>query len=399
MYAHEKLQETGEEQAYRDQHLKFFMGWVEEAEPKLKGVEQIIWWDRMEKDHNNIRSALEWSLSGGDVQMGLRLAGALMWFWKPRGYWREALQWLKDALARPASQPRTTARAKAMVVAGYMAQEMGTTDPIDAWFEESLEIFRENKENWWITFVLLCMGWHRIFLNKAISARDLFEEAVSFARRANDPWILGYALRSLGAMMERVDYEAARPILEESLLHTRLSGDRWTLGDVLKQLGTVAWGLGDYTQLLSLGEESLKLFREIGDQWMEAEGLMLPAAALLGQGDTPQARKLFEESLRLANSTGFILEIGHDLAWLGCVAEVEGQPRRAAMLLSASELVLNSVGTSSAAWPWAHSSFQQSRMRAKAQLGDIEFDRALVEGRAMPLKAAVRYALEEASDG
>ena len=395
LYARERLRESGEEGCIQDRHLKFFMVWAEEVEPKLRGPKQITWWDRMEMEHNNIRSALEWSLSGGDVQSGLRLAGAAFWFWKQRSYWREGLKWLKDTLAKTPTQQRTSVRAKALVVAGFMAQEMYTSDPVEAWYQEGLGILREVGDKWWISYALLVMGWQRILMNEAASAKALFEESVAFARGAQDAWILGYALRGLGAVTERFDYAASRPILEESLIHTRITGDHYALGDALKQLGTVAWGQGDYTRLESLGKESLKLFREIGYKEMETESLLLLAEAILGQGDAQHARKLFEESLTIAESVGYISLVGEVLALLGCVAELEGQPRRSATLLAAGESTLNSIGTTIATWPWAFSSYQQCMAKVKKQLGETELSQALAEGQAITMKQAVKYALEK----
>ena len=81
LYAAEKLQESGEQDWLRDRHLQHFTEWAEQAEPKLRGPEQMVWWDRMETEHDNIRLALNWSLSGGEAQIGLRLAIAIHWFW------------------------------------------------------------------------------------------------------------------------------------------------------------------------------------------------------------------------------------------------------------------------------------------------------------------------------
>jgi len=128
---------------------------------------------------------------------------------------------------------------------------------------------------------------------------------------------------------------------------------------------------------------------------METESLLLLAEAILGQGDAQHARKLFEESLTIAESVGYISLVGEVLALLGCVAELEGQPRRSAMLLAAGESTLNSIGTTIATWPWAFSSYQQCMAKVKKQLGETELSQALAEGQAMTMKQAVKYALEK----
>ena len=44
------------------QHLEFFVKLVQEAEPKLRGPEEVVWLNRLEHDLDNLRGALEWSL-------------------------------------------------------------------------------------------------------------------------------------------------------------------------------------------------------------------------------------------------------------------------------------------------------------------------------------------------
>ena len=106
-YGCERLKESGEESQVRDRHLGFFIVWMEGMEPKLRTAEQNVWLGQIETDHDNIRTALEWSLRGGDAYSGLRLAVAAEWFWSFRCYWKEGLKWLKATLAQAPSGQRT----------------------------------------------------------------------------------------------------------------------------------------------------------------------------------------------------------------------------------------------------------------------------------------------------
>jgi len=60
----------------------------------------------MESEHANLRAALSWSLDKDDepdrgrgVQLGLRLAGALWWFWHTHDYLSEGRRYLERALS------------------------------------------------------------------------------------------------------------------------------------------------------------------------------------------------------------------------------------------------------------------------------------------------------------
>ena len=62
--------------------------------------------DVIERDHDNLRTALMWSRDTGDHDTLLRLAGALAFFWYYRGYLGEGQRWLNQALETPANETR-----------------------------------------------------------------------------------------------------------------------------------------------------------------------------------------------------------------------------------------------------------------------------------------------------
>jgi predicted ATPase len=108
-YANEKLEEAGEAEQLREQHIAFFVHLAEEAESKLKGGEQLIWLGRLDAEYNNVLEALKWCTtnqsSTTEVQvynseLGLRLAGSMWMFWILRGYLTEAHDWLERVLTK-----------------------------------------------------------------------------------------------------------------------------------------------------------------------------------------------------------------------------------------------------------------------------------------------------------
>lgn len=85
-FALDELAHSGEEDAVRQAHADYYRTLAERAEPALRGAGQEVWIARLETELPNLRAVLDWSLSGGDAESGLRLAGALYWFWFLRNH-------------------------------------------------------------------------------------------------------------------------------------------------------------------------------------------------------------------------------------------------------------------------------------------------------------------------
>src|SRR5262249_11345778 len=99
-FAAEQLEASGEREAIRRQHAAYYLALAERAAPALKGPEQDVWFRRLQQEHDNLRSALEWAAQHDEAEIELRLAGSLANFWWAYGYLPEGRAWLEDALAR-----------------------------------------------------------------------------------------------------------------------------------------------------------------------------------------------------------------------------------------------------------------------------------------------------------
>src|SRR5262249_10208169 len=105
-YSRQKLEAAGETGAMRERHLRYFLRMAEGAYPGFFGATQLDSARRLEGDHDNLRAALAaCSEAAMPPVLGLRLAGALWWFWNLQGVHSEARRWLEQALARAGGRP------------------------------------------------------------------------------------------------------------------------------------------------------------------------------------------------------------------------------------------------------------------------------------------------------
>lgn len=113
-YAHEKLLESGESKQIQDRHLDFFLRLAEDAALYLRDETQALHFERLEREHDNLRAALDWSTRSADRHTaGLRLAAALAFFWEARNYFQEGREYSMAALAQN-PEDHTTARANTL---------------------------------------------------------------------------------------------------------------------------------------------------------------------------------------------------------------------------------------------------------------------------------------------
>ena len=105
----------------RRRHARFFRDLAEEAEPHLTREDQTTWIDVLDREHDNLRAALDLAGRTGrddDVERGLRTAAALWRFWQTRAHLAEGRARLERLLALPAARRRDAARARALGALG-----------------------------------------------------------------------------------------------------------------------------------------------------------------------------------------------------------------------------------------------------------------------------------------
>jgi len=354
-YGREKLEKAGTEPNIRRRHAEFFLRFAERTEPRINGKERELWLARLDAEHDNLRAALAWTQESVEAEMGLRLAGALSWFWFHREYWSEWRRWLDGMLAirESAGGPGpAAARAKALSGAGFLAWMQGDQG----------------------------------------QARSQLEESVALWRAVGDKQGLAQALRFLsGSFESRGDYVAARPLAEESVKLFREGDDTFGLGISLSRLGITALAQGDYEVARAALEEGVEICREIEDDWALALALRNLGIGALREGD------LEEAVVRLAESLGVLRETGNplymqNLELLAAAVSMRGDHRRAAILFGAAEALREAVGAF--VLPLYRAEYDRGLAAARAGLDETTLGAAWSEGRAMMPGEAIEYALK-----
>ena len=92
-YALGQLEQSGERDMVRGLHARYFLALADRVAPELSRAEQARWLDRLEAEHDNLRTALGWLLEHGDVESAVRLGWYLHRYWWIRGHLAEGQRW------------------------------------------------------------------------------------------------------------------------------------------------------------------------------------------------------------------------------------------------------------------------------------------------------------------
>jgi predicted ATPase/class 3 adenylate cyclase/uncharacterized protein HemY len=347
-YGQEQLAEQGEAAAMARRHAYYYLRLAEEAEAHLGTAEQAAWLDRLDGEHDNLRAALEWSLTAGaDAAVGLRLACALWRFWWVRGYLSEGQRWLDAALTAAPDGPAAV-RAKALHGAGNLALPRGDYAGAARLYEQALALRRELDDKPGIAMLLNNLGFLAQDQGDRPRALVLHEEALALRRQLGDQRGIAFSLYNLADMAKDPgDYARATALLEECLALRRGLGDAVDVAAALQSLGDVARAQGDYARARALLEESLALQREIGDRMGSAASLNALGEVARDEGDAVRAQDLLGESLAAFRHLGNKVGIAAALQNLGSVARGQGDLTRAQAALDESLTLFRELGTRS----------------------------------------------------
>jgi len=394
-YAQDRLHESGDGEAARERHRDYFLALAEEAEPKLKGAQQAEWLQRLEEEHDNLRAGLSWSLAEAGSGAGLRLCGALGWFWETRGHFAEGREWCVRVLGKARGEERTQERANVLNAAGNLARSQSDYRAARALHEECLAIRRQLGDRIGTAASLNNLGILTYLQGDYPAARALYEESLAIRRELGDRGSMATSLNNLGNVaIGRSDYPTARALHEESLAIRRELGDPGGIALSLLNLGDVAFQQGDYGFARALHEESLTIMRELGDRSGTATSLTNLGNVARDRGDFPAAWALHQEGLVIWRKLGDRRGIAFALEGLALAVAALGNSLRAARIWGAAERLREEIG--SPLPPNERPHYDRHVAQARGALGDdAAFDRAWQVGRDLTLEQAIDLGLAE----
>lgn len=423
-YGSAKLLEAGEVEAVRDRHLAYFIQLVEAAEPELYRSNQITWFNKLDDERDNLRTALEWALAT-NIEAGLRIVTIPWRFWQRHDYqeWRD---WLQQFLEQYPRADSLRAEALAVLSACFFAKGDMTTARQVA--EQALQLARSISDAQNEALSLIFLGKSIAFPGGYVEGIPLLEQSRDIYQALGDK--IGQATATGWMCIDNRDLERSNSFLSDSLkLHRELGnhsgiayclaflgynailagnvsvpgpwleeaaslyhelGDQINEADALETLGVLADRRGNYQQAYAYFEQAIKLYDQTGGFWAAWPRVRM-GHAFLRQGNTVEARRIFEITVQEFKQDGPFSGVIYTLEGFGSLYVTQGQFERATRLFGWADARREELGNRR---PYIEQvDVDRDISISRTQMGEEAFLATLEAGKMMSLEEAIAYAL------
>ncbi|MGV9457130.1 BTAD domain-containing putative transcriptional regulator [Streptomyces sp. NPDC003635] len=324
-YAGERLDESGDRPGAERAHLTYYRELARTTDPLLRGPGQLDAVERLQREYENLRTALRHAVAERDEQEALTLVLSLAWYWQMRDLRFEARGWCAEVMAlgpnpfaepvRPAEPvwrrctaepPPYTGEVLTEARRGVHLAHLACMDTeLQAWqnptAQRKLRIIAETYEPG-LPQTCRSPGLLAIFAVMLTGDMErvatILDAAVETCRRTPDyDWELAATLQMRANLLaNRPDRagEAARDADESLSLYQRL-GDAWGSAEALSARAEARERTGAYLEAAADYEAAIEEARRLGARAQEAVLTARLAGALLEAGQGERGERLLRE--------------------------------------------------------------------------------------------------------
>jgi predicted ATPase/DNA-binding SARP family transcriptional activator len=375
-YAALRLAEAGEADEVARAHARWAVQLAEAGDPQLRGPNQLVWFERLTAELDNLRAALAWTIDRGEAELAVRLVGALGGFMLLAGHREEAARSLRAALALPGPAP-DSARGQALFALFWADTSSGqrVRDEIADQVRQALERAADSDEERLVARMLAATV--KLFTSPGEEADRALDEAVDQAERLGG-WPVAYVRLMRGfTRTTRGDRPGQREDGEACLALFRELGDRWGVVQAQELLSALDLQEGRYAEATARLEEGLRCAWELRISGELAVQLCRLAHVAVLQGEEDRAAWWLRQALAAGRELGLPTETAFAHAGLGLLAQRHGEVERAraehdqALALFEDRSRRHPLGVTILRWVGAVAERQDDLARAAAAYREI----------------------------
>ena len=243
-----------------------------------------------------------------------------------------------------ATEDTRAERALGLQRAGDLAFD-DDVDEARRFYEKSLALYRELRDDWGTAKVLTALGWEAAHHGEMEAARRIGVEAMTVVQAMGDSKTMADVLWLLGtlAIQDGNDEKASR-LLGESLAIREKLGDRITdIESVSIDLGMTLTWIGRMDEANEVREETLALYESQGQPGQIALAHIRLSTSKMHIGQLEAAERHAHTGLEMCRKLGNQRGVGIALWLLGAYAQFAGEVDKAESLLQESLATLRQV--------------------------------------------------------
>ncbi|MEU6182463.1 BTAD domain-containing putative transcriptional regulator [Streptomyces coeruleorubidus] len=322
-YAAERLDESGQRDGAERAHLTYYRELARTTDPLLRGPGQLAAIRRLQREYENLRTAVRRAVALRDEQEALCLTLSLVWYWQMRDLRIEARNWCREVMSLGPDPFAEPVRRAAPV------WQRCTDAPPPMAGEVLLEARR---------------GVHLAHLACMDTELDAWQNPRSQQKLRTISWTYEPGLpqncRLPGllwffAVMLTGDMQRLRVIVDASIRTCRETpGFDWELASGLQMRANFLANRTDWAgDAARDADEALEIYQRLGDAWGTAEALSARAEARERKGDYARAAADYEAAIEHAERLGARAQAGVLNARLASALLEAGEGERGERLL------------------------------------------------------------------
>lgn len=331
-YALEQLTASGERDGIAERHAKFYTAQFDHALDSWETTPDAAWLGLYRPDLDNVRSAVEWALSGpARAGLAIALVGAAARLLEKLTFVAEIRRYLDRAVDLVDDDTPPVPAARVLRYAGIFWR---TSDRLRALtlLERSAALYRRHGERLDLAPVLGAIGWVHAAFGRYAEAKASLTEALEILSSGDRRKSLCNAVNNLGSLAVLMNETGeARALLTRALDLARALKDPVWEHNILANLAEADFAAGDVDRAIEHTREAVQGLRG-ADRRSYLEWILFNLAAYLtARGDLGEARAVAAEALTLAcREGGYVVRVALQLwALLGAL---DGQCEAAARL-------------------------------------------------------------------
>jgi predicted ATPase/class 3 adenylate cyclase len=416
-YAEGKLAESGSADTVRRRHRDYFLRLTERIFSVPLATVPLADWITRSKVEDDLRAALEWSLTQGESEAALSLVVPLGYYLTLAGRLGEGRARLEQVLAlNPPSRSRP--RARAVNVLGFLLSVEGDLDRSLALHEEALAVAKERGDTYETAIAEYYIGNRVLHSGDIDRAEAVLTASYEHCRAVDSSPGMGWCELALGwVSLARGNPEQAGERFERAVELGRqvrggappvaprpggaapqaaLEASPLLLAHALSSLAPLAARAGDVDRAVTLAAEGVDMARLFGLATFLLMTLTRATEVSLLFRRWPSAEATLRESLALLRDTGAQAFLADSLEMTALLREAAGSPVSAVRLLGATQRVRADGGES----PDVRCiSAELAACRSRLSDAVADFDREWARGERLSPSEAVAYALQQLDAG